>query len=726
MRDKAQTGQPRRRSGRRDVKSMYVDYHFPEVGDVRAQRYLQNFYTTEAMRDQRNKLQSTKFDEGLKSQILGATDQALNQIAEQGDYENMTTAVSRASTEYNKLAAPITKNLQDYTAYRESLEKDYAEGNLNYRDFSRTLAYNDARYTGLQMDENGNATNYFSQNQIDPVYDPNIPELMYKALDSLVPDAQVIKGSNPEPFGDGSKYAIQTTDGIKYVDASRVDGVMSMVMSEPAVENYLQRGVLLDTFDVPPEVAQGILEQDAAQMQEVMSAFDTAIAEENRPVEKGVLISRKQRAAAAFAKLQEDLNSGDPLQALQQQEYLKQRERYISGAEDKYTFSQTEQEQNYTYNEAWLAKFKAGLSAENKPGTKLTFAGDGYQFESGLGDNTYEVVKNMRGINDTITDLQQDADQNWDSWGDDVRSQWESQMTEQLFELDLHSQVLSQKYGVTSESELYNHPGYQQAVKEYEDSLIKYREILEAPPSQTPFVSSAGHGVQSPENPKETAMSQVVAAEGKLRSWLEDNAMADPDGPKRTAYPIFHTPASLYNDDQAEALNSWVKDNWSSPPNLMAFTDNSNDRRRIPEFLGSGNWKLYGDIGVSRYLPGADDEVIQLKYREEESGKSVSIKVPMTQSGIDALEMGIVKTPYDSFARQVEKGRFANLSEYRFPIQRRDGVNGTAIVTYKGGIGKDQIVFTFPEYESKVELYDSSLLQKTINKGEVSVSKVTR
>jgi uncharacterized protein (DUF1330 family) len=713
---------------------MYVDYHFPQVGEVRAERYLQNFYTTEAMRDQRNKLQSTKFDEELKSQIIGATDQALNQIAEQGDYENMTTAVSRASTEYNKLAAPITKNLQDYTAYRESLEKDYAEGKLNYRDFSRTLAYNDARYTGLQMDENGNATNYFSQNQIDPVYDPNIPELMYKALDNLVPDAQVIKGSHPEPYGDGSKYAIQTTDGIKYVDASRVDGVMSMVMSEPAVENYLQRGVLLDTFDMSPEAAQQILEQDAAQMEEVMSAFDAAIAEENRPVEKGVLLSRRQRAAAAFAKLQQDLNSGDPLQALQQQEYLKQRERYISGAEDKYTFSQTEQEQNYTYNEAWLAKFKAGLSAENKPGTKLTFYGDAYQYESGLGSNTYEVVNNMREIDNTIEQMLADKEKNGASWTADVEQQWQAEMDDQLRQLELHGLVMSEKYGITSESDLYNDPGYQEAVKEYEQAVAQYtRNIL---PEGTPVDSKQVGLISVPAQPVEGSlgagiakgegMKRIAEAQRKLESWLENNAMADPEGSMReTEVPVFHTPASVYNEDQAESLNKWVKSNWSSPPNLMAFTENASQQRRIPEILGNGNWELYGDIGVNRFLPGVNSPTLLVKYREAKSGEAMQIKVPMTQAGIDTNEMGIAYTPYDSFVRVVEPARL-ELKEYPIDIIDRDGVAGKALVKFGKTRSKDQVIITFPDRDPVTTLYDSKVLQGSFNNGLIRLGTPKR
>lgn len=712
------------RSGRRNIKSMYVDYGFPEVGDIRRERYLENFYTTEAMRDQANKLRSLPQDDPLRMQVLGATDQVLNEISKRGDYENMTTAVSRANTEYNKLATPLTTNLSNYDEYKERLQKDYDEGRLNFRDFSRTMKMANDTYTGLQMDEAGNASNYFQG--VDPVYDPNIPELMYKALDGLVPDAQVVKGSKPELSGDGSKYAIQTTDGIKYVDAARVNAIMDMVMNEPAVVSYLQRGALLDSYDMDDDTARAYLMEDIKSTQEDIDKLDGLIAQEKNASNKEQLIAARNSLAAGFSELVRAHDGKEPLTAVQQQMVRKENARYRRGAEEKYTYEQTETERSYTYNELWKAKQLAKINNTNKPGTKLSYTGEAYQFESGLGSNTYEVVNSMRELNQTIQDMEQDKNQNWESWGEDVRRQWEANYTDQLLQLDLHAQVLSQRYGVTSESDLYNNPGYQAAIKKYEDAVAKYQELATSTTVDDYGGAAYIPGASSPQqNPSEFAMGQIAQAERELENWLEANSMVDPEGQVRTHAPTFHTASSLFEPDQAEATEKWIKTNWSSPPNLMAFTDKVYERATIPELLGQGNWKLSGDIGISRWLPGLNDKGIELAYVEETSGQRKTVRVPLNQVGIDAAELGMAYTPFDEFMQWVESGRYANLREYPIPVTRADGLQGKAIIRYTEDRKTDKVVFMWEDGTTSGEqLYMSDKTQDSFNSGRCSVVKV--
>lgn len=723
-------------SGRRNIKSMYVDYGFSDVGDIRRERYLQNFYTTEAMRDQANKLRSLEVDEPLKAQVLSATDQVLSDLSQRGDYENMTTAVSRANTEYNKLAAPLTENLANYTSYQERLQKDYEEGRLNSRDYSRTMSMAKSTYGGLEMDEFGNATNYFQG--VDPVYDPDIPQLMYKALDGLVPDAQVIKGSKPELNGDGSKYAIKTTDGIKYVDAARVDGIMDMVMNEPSVLSYIQRGAVLDSYDMDPETARGYLQQDIANTQKNIDALDAAIAEETNADAKAQLVAVKNQLNKGVVELTSGAESDDPLRAYQEQLIRKENARYRQGAEEKYTYEQTETERAYAYNDIWKAKQLAKLTDENRPGTKLTYNGEAYQYESGLGSNTYEVVGNMQKLNKTIEEMQDDRNQNWDSWGDDVKDQWDRNYIDQLMQLDLHHMVLSQKYGITSESELYNNPGYQAAVKKYEDAVAKYQDLLVTGDSEGGYIPKGqtsgdmylpgSYGAGAGQSPSDFAMGQIANAEKELDNWLENNAMADPDGLMRTQTPIFQTAASMFDPKQAKSTEDWIKTNWGSPPNLMAFTNNANQQQTIPEILGPGKWKLSGDIGLNRWAPGPNDKLVEVAYVEEESGARETVRIPLNQIGINAAELGMAYTPMDNFRQHVESGRAAGLKEYPVPVVNGEGISGTAIVRYSQDGKDDRVVFMWDNgYESKEEMYNGDILEESFNEGRCSViSKIPR
>ena len=144
--------------------SGYVDYNFEKVGETRRQRYMDNFYASEAVRQSAADLQAAPFegDEAYRQQLLQNTDNVLQSIADKGDYENMTIAVNRAASGYQKRAKPLEANLAAYSSYKEELDKLYDEGKIDMEDYNGTMALAQKGYSGLQMDEDGNATNYFS------------------------------------------------------------------------------------------------------------------------------------------------------------------------------------------------------------------------------------------------------------------------------------------------------------------------------------------------------------------------------------------------------------------------------------------------------------------------------------------------------------------------------------------------------------------------------------
>ena len=59
--------------------SGYVDYKFQEIGNLRRERYMDNFYMSEAMRQSAADLQAAPFegDEAYRQQLLSATDSTL-------------------------------------------------------------------------------------------------------------------------------------------------------------------------------------------------------------------------------------------------------------------------------------------------------------------------------------------------------------------------------------------------------------------------------------------------------------------------------------------------------------------------------------------------------------------------------------------------------------------------------------------------------------------------
>lgn len=222
-------------------QSMYVDFKSPEISAALNARYLRNYTAQDKLQESLTQLKAAPFegDMKLRQQLIENTQKQLTQLSERGDYENLTVPIMQTAKKFTASATPLMQNYQAFQTYAESLKEAYKEEKLDYEDYMGTLLLAKSRYSGLTLDENGNATNLFTG--IDPVYNPDIQGRMHDALNGIV----------AEEFGmDAKIVGMDTTAGtiqvmkegkIKTVSSKRVSSVMDMVMSDPQVRSYLDR-----------------------------------------------------------------------------------------------------------------------------------------------------------------------------------------------------------------------------------------------------------------------------------------------------------------------------------------------------------------------------------------------------------------------------------------------------------------------------------------------------
>jgi hypothetical protein len=243
--------------------SGYVDYGFKNVADVRGKRYMDNFMTSEAMRESASNLKAAPFegDQALRDSILEGTDTMLSDMTKRGDYENLSTAVVRAANTYGMKSKPITDNAAMYQSFIDEQKTAYQDGDIPYEQYMGNIELAKQGYTGLDVDENGEVSNYFQG--VDPVKDPGFQKLMNDALSNLASseftNVQKVVGVVNENGKDMLQYTeagipvgalvVETSSGVEWVSPEQVNAVMNNLVNEPGVKAFWGRTADINTMD---------------------------------------------------------------------------------------------------------------------------------------------------------------------------------------------------------------------------------------------------------------------------------------------------------------------------------------------------------------------------------------------------------------------------------------------------------------------------------------------
>lgn len=438
MRKKAQFGQ---------VISGYVD-PTPEGLNKAYQRHMDNLINNEALRREAAALQAAPFegDQNMRRELLNATDAALNAVTQEasknsyGNLSNFTTSVMRAGTLYQKGATPINENLKRYQTYQQQLADQLEKGDIDAEDYNINLGMSKSTYKGLQVDEEGNATNYFTG--IKAWQDPKIQDRINKALSQISVDGYQITG-NILGYNNGM-YDVETSEGVKQISADKVRAALSGVFNDPKVQGYYGRKAAGRVMGMEDEQVEAALRKE---MQDLGEAENPDVARIGR-IQKALDSNNSETMRGQLAN---DIKN-DMLDSF--------REAAVAGKQ----MTQTVQSTKTSYDPIYLASVKKQMeaSANGSSVAGVVFTDEAIHYQR-LGGGTVE------GANTEITDLEEDRAQLYENYQKKVEAGAPPEelrgMEEQLADMDrnieVKNNVFKHVYGLDREA-AKNDPEYKE------------------------------------------------------------------------------------------------------------------------------------------------------------------------------------------------------------------------------------------------------------------------
>tara|TARA_R100001198_G_scaffold96672_1_gene87774 strand:- start:325 stop:2511 length:2187 start_codon:yes stop_codon:yes gene_type:complete len=720
--------------------SGYVDYKFQEIGNLRRERYMDNFYMSEAMRQSAADLQAAPFegDEAYRQQLLSATDNTLQQIAEKGDYENMTLAVNRASTEYQKRAKPLAQNKAAYDAYKENLKEQYEKGDINFEHYQGELAYSTANYKGLQMDEQGNAKNFFAGR--DAVRDPDINGMLKDALNGMKADGDTtirrVVGQGPNGM-----LEVETEQGIEYISPDRVDAAMQSVMQDGAVTAFIDRTAELRTVFADEKTALKSLEGSMKELKQADANLDTLIADARSEEEKQQLMDQKKRMLENISALDKAMKSGDLKEMhkmTQSIEAGKIRNEYESSARNIYSFRKVKDSQKSYYDKMYMQLQQQGFDLESTL-NPVSFEGNMVQYKNPYGTSDVEASQS-RAILSTkheaavqlLNSLPEDADAALvEQYLGGVR-----QIENDLRALDDYTQF---RYGQVS-AEVMQTPEYKELTEEIVAAEARYNDLVENEEYAVYEGSQQAY-----------YWNKIAQLREKRLDMLKSQVNEDPLGEdlevtfsysNAQGLPQFRTDkaAKIRGKEIDNALKTYFE---AVPDDLMIYipgrtgagemvsyaeavgregVEPSSDRnRRVPESMMIPQDATYASHGISLQAPTPElGPTLQINYTSETKGNGSYI-VPLNQAvNIPELAQHL-NTPSMKVYGEIERyGRGNVIGMTRtLPISSTAGP-GKMEITYREG-GPSAVFISADGTRSEEMSVDSTKFHNAIERNQITI-----
>lgn len=397
--------------------SGYVDYGFEKVGEVRRNRYLDNFLTSQSVVDLAGQLQVAPLpvDQQIRQNLLSATDQAMQAIADKGDYENLTVAVNNLASQFRTRSQALTQNKTQYEQFKKTLDDEVARGKLDAELYQGTLDLATAYHNesgGMQIDEKGRGRNFFKP--ISVVQTPKIPEMIKDALVGIIPNAKQVSYQGPMKPSDPNYgiYWVQTINGWEKVSPDRVDAAMEMVMQDPRVQTYFDRISDIRTHFLDDEgiltTFKDLIEERQMRIQDI----DRQIAEapNSREGRSNVeaLNQNKEGHIRQIGAIQQLLETGNP-QELKEAAKLGVMQGlddlYRFSAKARYSFEQEQYSRSLDYDKAFLKSLES--KGVTDPTTVVGFSGDVTQYESPSGKTMEDKFRYQNSLNEQRESYQQ-------------------------------------------------------------------------------------------------------------------------------------------------------------------------------------------------------------------------------------------------------------------------------------------------------------------------------
>lgn len=403
--------------------SAYVDRGSVQIGETLRNRYVQNFQAADELQAQLDLLNSTKFEGDLKlrSELEKNTRGKLEQLADRGDYENLSLAVNRTNRNFQKQYSPIKQNYDKYQAYQADVQKRYDEGLINSETYNKALAASSHDYKGLQLDAEGNVERDSFFTGMNLVKDVNISELVNESIKGMMPNEDILDITQVD-----GNMLVRTKDGVKKIEADRVQRIYQEVVSRPDVRASLNQTAKLRTYNLADEDKAGIVAEDIANLSGSMREQQKALNSSEYTAEEKIGIQSNINA------LQSQINKLNAVDATNIDEHIRSRtiESILDPIEKsvlaKNVYTQTETVRAEDFNKVYMAHLNNDLAIarqiakENREEAKLdtgmiSYKGDSIIFatHSNMEDSSNSInskYDNIAAYDAIINDATQSAE----------------------------------------------------------------------------------------------------------------------------------------------------------------------------------------------------------------------------------------------------------------------------------------------------------------------------
>jgi len=695
MRKKAQFGQ---------VISGYVD-PTPEGLDKAYQRHMDNLINNESLRRQAAALQAAPFegDQQLRRELLSSTDNALNAVAQEasknsyGNLSNFTTSVLRAGTLYQKGAAPITENLKRYQTYQQTLADALEKEEIDAEDYAINLKLSTDTYKGLSVDEEGNATNYFSGKQ--PWRNPDLLGMIDQALGNISVDGSLVV-QDIVGFNNGM-YDVRTTEGIKQIHPDKVNAALNGVFNDPRVQGYYGRKAEGKVAMMEDEQVVAALNTEMQELQEA----------ENPDVE-------------AIGKIQQAINSGNSQDMRKKLEFdMKSsmldtyRQAAVAGKSQMDTVYKREVDYNPIYLESVKAQMEASAAGTSAAG--IVFTAEGIEYQRPGGGTAEGADKEIRTLEENLTSLTEQLNKaKQDGLPDSTIRGLEEQQVDLQRDLTMKNNAFKYIYGLDREK-AKNDPEYKELQRRIRES-----------PSHTSgggFWSSVKRGFMYQVNPWDDKSAFSAMAEHRdyndakrdLRDYMFKNApiQEDPQGATGTV-SLSYVPLENFGMKPADAkrMETDIEDYFNGEgfkPNQLVIDPSSGQQVRLSDLdikgMDEGKYQ-YDSALISSSRPGNGiPPHMKVYYKpvdnNDKNSKRGELLIPLTESS--GLEIESVLDHFNTPSQLL----LSELETYRTILQGYGaGIMDIDWAGYQGGSPTNPIYGTldFDIENGMVTTYDAA------------------
>jgi len=383
----------------------------------------------------------------------------------------------------------------------------------------------------------------------------------------------------------------------------------------------------------------------------------------------------------------------------------KVRSMYDSSAKSRYAFTQEEFKQERDYDKLFLQRQQQAFEATlGLP--RMTVTSGAIQAQSEFGNSSFDVMDSMNSINDQLVQMQEEWNQNNESWSESRRERFAGDMARLAREIGYHRSVLEDRYNQTNEG-LTN--------------TEEYRAIRErAEKAEAAYRASLTQGGSLRDSNRIQLFNELRAAQRDAEEWLRNNSKKDPAEGRRTVDLQMSTAANIpgITPESAKSIQQSLDSMLQYPPtDMLVYAPNSTEQTTVADLEIPPDAKLVGPVTLSTSvdIPGVG-RIAQARYQTDEG--IVVVNIPLNgQIDIPDLNQHL-DGPYMQTMSAVQRLEIEGVKSHSFPIRSRSlGQSGTLDVNYETG----EVVINLGGRQTKSEDINSAEFKRNFEDAELEL-----